>query len=197
MWSYLLRYASLGAKVKGIMAWNCSNGHTGGVCNVQGACHAASHSVSTSLGASASVDVGMQDTGVGIVAWGYDYNTYASKGIGARWNAQEVAGLASGGLETRVHTRATWLEALARMGAAKSIHRACNASSGKSVDTQEIHGVMVSTCLQRTGMVQNSLEVARRAGTILDKGLEGLNGLSPTWETPGALYIILEWVVLE
>ncbi|GKV03511.1 hypothetical protein SLEP1_g15800 [Rubroshorea leprosula] len=46
------------------------------------------------------MDAGMQDAGVGIVTWGCDYDTYASKGIGARWNAQEAVGLASGGVDT-------------------------------------------------------------------------------------------------
>ncbi|GKV50899.1 hypothetical protein SLEP1_g57579 [Rubroshorea leprosula] len=94
-------------------------------------------------------------------------------------------------LETRVHTRATWVKTLARMGAdrlealaytgvAKSVHRVGHARSGRSVDTRKIHVAMVSTPLQRTGAVQNSPEAAGCARTIPDKGLDGFVGPSPT-----------------
>ncbi|GKV32389.1 hypothetical protein SLEP1_g41000 [Rubroshorea leprosula] len=43
-WGKVSRYVSLRAEVKGIMAWSSNHGHTGGVCNVQGACHAAPQS---------------------------------------------------------------------------------------------------------------------------------------------------------
>ncbi|GKV15094.1 hypothetical protein SLEP1_g25894 [Rubroshorea leprosula] len=186
--SLLSWYASLRAEVKGIKAR--SYGHvTEGVCSVQGACHTASQSASAdtrastststgiSMGASGSMDVGMHDVGVSIVTRGCDYDTYACEGISARG--------------------AIRFKALAHTGAAKSVHRACNASNGRSVNMREIHGVMVSTPLRQTEAVQNSLEAAGRTRIVPYRGLEGLVGPSSTWETPRALYIILEWVVLE
>ncbi|GKV21564.1 hypothetical protein SLEP1_g31534 [Rubroshorea leprosula] len=78
------------------MAWSYSHRHTGGVCSVQGACHAtswsanadtkagASMSMGASGSASGSVDAGMLDDGVGIAIRGCDYDTYAYKGTSAR-----------------------------------------------------------------------------------------------------------------